>query len=131
MISKNPYQQSITDNELIFDKVVLINKETYGSVISSRIYQGIQVVMEVTTPTERQERGRERERERRGRQRGRERMRQTDRQTETYKERDNGREREIQVYSPIPETHTPHAPHYQISKKKTKDTKRIEVCLSP
>jgi hypothetical protein len=27
LISKNPYQQSIADKELIFDKVVLINKE--------------------------------------------------------------------------------------------------------
>ena len=27
LVSKNPYQQSIVDNELIFDKVVLINKE--------------------------------------------------------------------------------------------------------
>jgi hypothetical protein len=29
LISQNPYQQSIADNELIVDKVVLINKEPY------------------------------------------------------------------------------------------------------
>ncbi len=28
---ENPYQQSISDNELIVDKVVLINKESYRS----------------------------------------------------------------------------------------------------
>jgi hypothetical protein len=31
--TQNPYQQSIGDNELIVDKVVLINKETYVSVL--------------------------------------------------------------------------------------------------
>ena len=30
LMSKNPYQQSIPDNELIFDNVVLINKESYS-----------------------------------------------------------------------------------------------------
>jgi len=29
LIRKNPYQQSIADKELVFDKVVLINKEPY------------------------------------------------------------------------------------------------------
>jgi hypothetical protein len=28
-ISKNPYQQSIVDNKLIFDKIVRINKEDW------------------------------------------------------------------------------------------------------
>ena len=31
--TQNPYQQSIGDNEMIVDKVVLINKETYVSVL--------------------------------------------------------------------------------------------------
>ena len=36
MISKNPDQQSIADKELIFDEVILINKDPYETVSQNR-----------------------------------------------------------------------------------------------
>ena len=37
-MSKNPYQQSIADKELIFDKVVLINKDPFIGSTSDRLH---------------------------------------------------------------------------------------------